>query len=642
MKQNYFVLWCLSILSFFPVHSQIVNEGILKIASSTTVYFGDEYTNQPSGTHDNEGDLHLKDNFINNGTTVSAAGTTYFNSSDLDIQSISGVSNGINFHNLVVNLSSVNKKGLSVADHFGLTVYNTLSLTSGDLRLVGDSQLLQSHSGVNGNPVGSGKLLIDQQGIASTYGFNYWSAPVNIGGTHSLTGGLFDGTDATINPFSPKQVSFNSAGSYNGVPSVVDGGGNVTTPLSINRRWLYKHYQPTSWAQIDETTNLSTGLGFTMKGTNTGDSEQNYVFKGEPNNGTYQIAANPSEFLLIGNPFPSAIDAHAFILDNISLFDGTLYYWVDGGSTSHYQSNYLGGYAIRNLVAGTPPSVPAPLIAGLGDAGSVTPPSQYIDVAQGFFVETTASGNITFDNSQRVVRTASSGMVHFYRTLEENSIIRIGYEDPEGFHRQLALGFMPNSPADMNYNPGYDALMIDPRDDEMFFIIENDFDKKYVIQGVGAFDDLVEIPLGLIMTEAGTHTIMLDAVENFDSPVYIKDVVLNMTYNLTEGNFIPAVPLGSYFDRFKLVFQPQTLNTDVFLENDTNVYYSSNNIIIKNPNSLHIDKVSILNELGQVIQTKIFGTNDNNILIPFNQTEGLYLINLESEGNISSFKILKY
>jgi hypothetical protein len=163
-----------------------------------------------------------------------------------------------------------------------------------------------------------------------------------------------------------------------------------------------------------------------------------------------------------------------------------------------------------------------------------------------------------------------------------------------------------------------------------------------VIQGVGAFDETVEIPLGLIMTEAGTHTIMLDDVENFNNPVYIKDTVLNMTYNLTEGNFSPAVPLGSYFDRFKLVFQPQTLNTDVFLENDTKVYYNSNNIIIKNPNSLHIDKVSILNELGQVIQTKKYGTNDNSILIPFKQTEGLYLINLESEGNISSFKILKY
>ncbi len=36
-------------------------------------------------------------------------------------------------------MTAVNKKGLMVADHFGLTVENTVSLVSGDLRLVGDA-----------------------------------------------------------------------------------------------------------------------------------------------------------------------------------------------------------------------------------------------------------------------------------------------------------------------------------------------------------------------------------------------------------------------------------------------------------------------------------------------------------------------
>lgn len=641
MKQKYFVWWCLSIISFLPLHAQIVNEGTLKISTSTIVYFGDEYTNQASGSHENGGDLYLNNNFINNGLTTSSSGTTYFNSSNLDIQSISGLSNSINFYNLEVNLTSASKKGLSVDDQFGLTVENSLSLISGDLRLLGDAQLVQTHAGANSNPVGLGKLLLDQQGIASVHGFNYWSSPVNIGGTHSLAGGLYDGTDAAINPFSPAQVTFNSSGNFNGTPSVVDGVGNVTTPLSVNKRWLFKHYQPTSWAQIDETTNLSPGLGYTMKGTNTPDTEQNYVFKGDPNNGAYQLPVTSGEFLLLGNPFPSAIDSPKFIADNIALIDA-LYFWVDGGSTSHYTSNYLGGYAIRNLVTGVAPSLPAPLILGLGDAHLVTPPTQYMDVAQGFFIEAKANGNITFDNSHREIRTASSGSVNFYRTLEENSIIRIGYEDPEGFHRQLALGFMPNSGADMNYNPGYDALMIDPRDDELFFIIENDLDKKYVIQGVGAFDELIEIRLGLIISEVGTHTIMLDEVENFTSPVFIKDNVLNTTYNLSEGNYLPALSPGEYLDRFSMVFQSQTLQTNIFLQNEIKVYYTNKNLIVKNPNSILINKVTILNELGQVIQSKVQGLTDNKIIIPFDQKAGLYLINLESDEQLTTYKILNY
>ncbi len=539
-------------------------------------------------------------------------------------------------------MTSAGKKGLSVADEFGLTVQNTLNLVNGDLRLNGDSQLLQSHTGSNANPIGFGKLLIDQQGIASTYGFNYWSSPVNNSGSYSLSGGLFDGTDATVNPFTPQQVLFNWNSNNNGTPSTVDGGGNVTAPLSLNGNWLYKHYQPSGWVNITESTNLSPGVGFTMKGSNTTDSQQNYVFKGDTNNGDYQISVNSGEFLLIGNPYPSAIDTSKFILDNLALFDGTLYFWVDGGSNSHFTGNYLGGYALRNLVTGTAPSVPAPLIAGLGDAGSVSPPTQYIDVAQGFFVEATANGNITFDNSQRIIRNAGSGSVNFYRLTDENSIIKIGYEDPEGFHRQLALGFMPNSGADMNYNPGYDALMIDARDDELFFIIENDYDKKYVIQGVGAFDELVEIPLGLIMTEAGTHTIMLDELENFSQSVYIKDSVLNTTHDLTQGDFSPSAPLGTYYDRFSLVFQPQTLDNPDFLLSNLYVYNNIDQIIIENPTSLELESVTIFNSLGQEIASKRIFTTDNQITIPFRQSEGMYLVVINSQEENQTFKILNH
>ena len=640
MKQKYLVLWCVSFFSL-SIFSQIVNEGALKIKPSTSVYFGDNYTNKSLATHSNDGNLYLKGDFVNNGTTESTAGTTFFNSNSADIQNLSGTSKSINFYNLEVNMTSTGKKGLSVADEFGLTVQNTLNLVSGDLRLNGDSQLLQSHTGSNANPIGLGKLLIDQQGIASSYGFNYWSSPVNNSGYYSLSGGLLDGTDATINPFTPQQVLFNWDSNNNGTPSTVDGGGNVITALSVNRNWLYKHYQPSGWININESTNLTPGVGYTMKGSSTTDSQQNYVFKGDTNNGDYQISVNSGEFLLIGNPYPCAIDANKYITDNLSLFDGTLYFWVDGGSNSHFTANYLGGYALRNLVTGTAPSVPAPLIAGLGDAGSVTPPTQYIDVAQGFFIESTANGNMTFDNSQRIIRTASSGSVNFYRVAEENSIIKIGYEDPEGFHRQLALGFMPNSGADMNYNPGYDAIMIDPREDELFFIIENDLDKKYVIQGVGAFEETVEIPLGFIMTEAGTHTIMLDELENFTHPVYIKDNVLNMTYNLTEGNYNPAVPLGSYFDRFSLVFQPLTLSTDDSIKNFIHVHYSDNTLLLRNPNSLRIEKVIIYNEIGQVLQTRLYETIDENIIIPFGHKPGLYLVNLKSGQKVTTFKILK-
>lgn len=658
MKQNTFISLCLYFLFTLSIFSQIVNVDTLQIKPSTTVYFGDVYTNKVTGTHKNDGDLYLNSNFINNGTTSSISGTTFFKSSINDILNISGITDSIHFYNLEIDITGASKKGLSVANNFGLIVTNAVNLSSGDLRLIGDAQLVQTHTGANSNSSVSGKLLKDQQGNSSAFGYNYWSSPVNNSGTYLLSDILFDGTDSSVNSFTPQSISFNSGSPYNGLPSVVDGSGNVTTPLTINANWLYKYSRGNNgeyanWIKIDQNTALNPGEGYTMKGTNTLESSQNYVFKGVPNDGEYLFPISPGEASLLGNPYPSAIDSHKFINDNLTVFDGTLHFWVEGGSTSHNLSGYLGGYATRNLTAGVAPSVPSDLISGLGNSNGVTPPKQYMAVGQGFFIDATGTGNIVFNNSQRVFKTESSGDSNQYKiddskkiqqsnNVASNSFIRVGYEDPEGFHRQLVLGFLPDSPANLNYNPGYDAFMYDIREDELFYIIESDLTKKYVIQGVGAYNNAYEFPLGLIITQAGTHTIMLDAVEGFIDTVFIKDTVLNTTYNLTETNFNPDLPPGEYLDRFKVVFQEETLNVNTFNRKAITVYYNGNNsIIINNKNKISLNDISIYNLLGQQItQMNQSLLKQTKITIPFAYNEALYLVIIESDQGKETYKII--
>ena len=593
---------------------------------------------------------------INNGITSANSGTTVFNSSTNSIQTISGLTTNINFFNLTIDNSLT---GVKVADDFGLIIDNAVNLLDGDLRLVGGAQVIQTHIGTNLNSSVSGNLLKDQQGNFSVYGFNYWSSPVNNSGVFSLSGGLFDGTDAALNPFTSQQVLFNSGLPYDGLPSVVDGSGNVTTPLTINTSWLYKYSRGSGsvaeWIKVDENSNLVTGEGFIMKGTSTTNASQNYVFKGNiPNDGTYQFAISAEEYLLIGNPYPSAIDTDEFIKDNISVSSGgngatdviygTLYFWVEGGSTSHNYSGYYGGYATRNLTGGAPPSVLPILVAGLGSSEFAVVPKQYMAVAQGFFVNAVGAGNIVFKNSQRIFKTESSGESIHYKNDTEKSIVRIGYDDPEGFHRQIVLGFVPNSPANINYNIAYDALMFDSREDDLFFIIDNDLTKKYVIQGVGTFDNTYELPLGLKITENGTHTIKLDSIENFNHTIYIKDNVLDVTHNLSESNFEPNLPPGEYLDRFKIIFESQnTLDVNEFDISGLNVYYNGNNsIVIDNKNNLEINKILIFNVLGQkILQVKNKSFKQNSITIPFRKKEGVYLVRIESNQGKKTYKIFK-
>lgn len=653
MKQKYAFLWCCCILFNTVLISQISNNGILQINSSTIVYFGDEYTNKSTASHINNGNLYLNSNFINDGATSSNSGTTFFSSTTNTDQSISGATKNINFYNLEINLSNAVKNGVSVSDNFGLFVTNSVYLENGDLRLVGDSQLVQTHSGASANSSLNGKLHKDQQGYKSAYGYNLWSSPVATAGVFQLNGGLFDGTDASLNPFDSQQVLFNSGYPYNGLPSVLDGDGNVTTPLTINERWLYKFSRGAtgsyvSWIKLDKNSSLTPGEGFIMKGTNTTLSEQNYVFKGLPNDGTYSFAVGPDESNLFGNPYPSALDSNMFIMDNLSVFDGTLYFWVEGNSPTHNLSDYLGGYATRNLTTGVSASI-NPTASGVGDANLLAP-KRYIAVGQGFFIDTNASGNIVFNNSQRVFKTESSlESVHYKsskvnsKSNSDDSIVRISYQDPEGFVRELALGFLPETTADLNFNTGYDGLMSGEREDELFFIIENDLSKKYVIQGVGAFDESYEFPLGLIIAEDGTHTISLKGVENFSNTVYLKDNASNITYNLSESSFNPNLSPGNYLDKFSIVFKSATtLATQEVYQSNLNVYYNKNkSIIIKKDMDITVNNLYVFNVLGQqVLELTNLPFGEQEISIPFHHEAGVYFVKVKSANGIQNFKII--
>lgn len=644
MKQKYFILVCLFLICKTSVFSQIVNEGILQIKSSTEVYFGEEYTNKTGAIHNNDGDLHLNHNFINNGVTASVSGTTFFKSAANTIQTISGSTKEINFYNLEVDNSLT---GVSVEDSFGLFVENTVVLSTGNLRLVGEAQLIQTNDVVNS---GDGKLLRDQQGISSIYGYNYWSSPVHTDGTFSLGTGLFDGTDAASNPFSTPSINYVTA---------LDG---AISPMSISTRWLYTYAPNTAgysgWIKRDQNSEIDIATGYSIKGT--GAANQNYIFKGTPNNGTYSFNVMDGQSVLLGNPYPSAIDITKFIEDNngdgvSNIVVNEIYFWVDGGSDSHYSADYLGGYATRNITAGVEPVFLSG--SGLGDAEGVIP-GKYLAVGQGFFVDATASGTITFKNTQRAFETEvgdseflkpakKSSITQTGMNLSENSIIRIGYRDPKGYHRQIVLGFVPNSTADINFNPGYDALMADPRSDELFFVIENDLTKKYVIEGVGSYDDSIEIPLGLFMAEEGQHTIMLDAVENFTEQVYIKDNLLNTTYNLNDANFNLNVATGNYLDRFSIVFQSsanKTLGVDnenIASEKLVAFYDKNNSIIVKNLGTKEIKNITIFNLLGQnIVEVDENSLTNAEIKIPFYFKEGMYIVVVNTNLGRETFKIV--
>lgn len=572
-----------------------------------------------------------------------------------------------------------------------LTISNYLEL-DGVIDLVGESQLIQPEGSILDADSG-GYIEKDQQGTANSFNYNYWSSSVapasgssstigtgiaNTNANFTISGALQDGTDPD-NPNLNGPIQF--AASHTAADS-----NTPPNPRILSSYWFYKFYGAnadySAWASIDENTPLLPGEGYTMKGTSgAADIDtgfQNYVFKGLPNNGdiTLELDKSLSEVSrLTGNPYPSALDATEFILDNMSIadggtnatgniFNGALYFWDHyGAENSHYLSDYVGGYATRNLITGT-----AAISFNNDGSNGTKVPGQFIPVNQGFFVvtdldgfendngdviTTVTGGDILFKNSQRAFQEESIGNSVFMRAANSETqnnqatssnqapIIRLVYDSPSGFHRQIAIGQHENTSNHFDF--GYDAPMIDVNEEDIYWIFS---DSKFVIQGVQNFNSDQEFSLGLIVSETGTAQIKIDALENIDEnlDLFLKDNETNSFHDLRASNFEIQLSVGEYNSRFSLVFHNQVLSKDdeVLLAKEIAIYMnnSSSEINIQNNSIATINKITLYNILGQQVDLWNTKLESSKIQLPVNLNTGVYIVTVKTDLETYSKKII--
>ncbi|WP_165733994.1 tandem-95 repeat protein [Polaribacter sp. 20A6] len=241
-----------------------------------------------------------------------------------------------------------------------LVVTNDVIL-NGEIRLVNDSQFIQTHKNAS-LVTGTGQILLDQNStVESKYRYNYMSSPVttlNLD-TYSLASVLKDGSTPITNDFTKtagidfaKNISF--IGGYD---------GKVSAPISLADYWIYT-YTPGSngrsnWAHKYSNGTTTRGDAYIFKGPG---QVQNYTFAGTPNDGNFNAAVTlaKGESYLIGNPYPSAISVKEFLEENTKSTTGTLYFWEHAGEKSsnannsegHNYGGYIGGYATRNITTG--------------------------------------------------------------------------------------------------------------------------------------------------------------------------------------------------------------------------------------------------------------------------------------------------
>ena len=574
---------------------------------------------------------------------------------------------------LIINSGDLQVNGNTASnDGIGLTVTHYLKL-DGTIDLEGESQLIQTDSS-DLDPTSTGSLERDQQGNSNAYLYNYWCSPVGE------TNGTSNNNDYKLSDVFTN-IGYNTSG-YNG----------TTGPLEIADYWIWKYANLTGdtyslWQHVRSTGDLKTGEGFTMKGVDVAASindDQNYILSGKPNNGDFTLTLSPGNEYLIGNPYPSAMDADEFIKDNISnletngrntngnVINGALYFWDHFAVNSHVLVDYQGGYATYTLMGGAVAINNDTRIDADGTFGTKVP-ERYIPVGQGFFVSSIADaslvgdsndpgltqsidgGQILFKNSQRVFKKETDESIFLKasnskaksstkNTRKDNrQKIRLMFDSPDGYHRQLLVGVDEN--ASNGFDVGYDALIAEDNKEDMYWLFNN---AKLLIQAVNNFNPDQTLPLGVKTNKAGFATIKIDDLENIDSnlDIFIHDIELDVYHNLKSSNYEVYLQKGEFLDRFEITFTSSeskvSLGIDDIENTELQVYFSNEkeSIIINNPKLKVITSVSLYNTLGQSIYN-FSGDNKNLIEYKTKQIKsGIYIIKVGTEFGKLSKKVL--
>lgn len=371
---------------------------------------------------------------------------------------------------------------------------------------------------------------------------------------------------------------------------------NFSPLTSLNRFYDYDTNGNQYTAVLDpSTTTFVAGKGNLIRmpnenllsGYNGGTATLTYsgVFSGVPNNGNVQVTLSGlgNKYNLVGNPYPSVIDANTFIsANNTTNIENVLFFWrkknAAGGSA--YASYNLSGATTNEL------GIPAP--------------NGKIQVGQGFFVQAKGSGGNVNNFFTNTMRDSAPTSTQFYKTKQvaQKDRLWLNLTTTTGVFSQALVAYITDATSGVDK---YDGKYINDSPVALTSNINND---EYTIQGRPAFDATDVVALNFKTDKAGNYTIAIDHTDGLftgGQDIYLVDTKTGAETNLQVGAYNFTAAAGVDNNRFSLKYQ-KTLKVDAPAFNENNVsVYAKNGTLYVDSGKIAINSIQVYDVQGKLI-----------------------------------------
>lgn len=319
-----------------------------------------------------------------------------------------------------------------------------------------------------------------------------------------------------------------------GGPEVLFGGfdnDNANAPYEL-------------WNDTD-TTPLTAGVGY-RTGIEVGAPSNLVSFEGTVNNSLVEVAINQgtaSILNLVGNPFPSYMDAQAFLTENAALLDpsAVVIYGYNDSTDGTSADDYTIISAIENNTLNIAPG-------------------------QGFFVASSlAGGDLQFTTSTPDMRITSTDDDFIAGRTASSAITNVNINLSNAADAFITKVYFTAS-SGLGLDPGYDASLLGgvaPAFSIFSHLVEDNMGVPFATQAIGETDyNDTTIALG-VNANAGeqlTFSISETTLPNTVN-VYLEDNVTNTFTLLNSGDYVltPSTTLTGT-GRFYIHFTNTTLS----------------------------------------------------------------------------------